>query len=63
MKTLKSKQDNYYEIIDSMGRRAKINYCASNIAEAYRLFEEDTPNYRKYGNGKLKRIYNGGVRG
>jgi len=61
--TVTSEQKNYYEIIDSMGRRTKINYCASNITEAYQAFKADTANYRKYGYGKLKRIYNGGVRG
>lgn len=56
-------QNNYYNVKDSMGRATDIYYVASNINEAFKMFKADKANYQKYYYGKLKRCYNGGVRG
>ena len=56
-------QANYYNVIDSMGRATEIYYCASNIKDAFQMFKADKPNFQKHYYGKLKRGYNGGVRG
>ena len=61
--TQKIEQSNYYNVIDSMGRQTSIYYCASNIKEANKMFKADTANYQKNIYGKLRRGYNGGVRG
>ena len=61
--TQKIEQSNYYNVIDSMGRPTSIYYCASNIKEANKMFKADTANYQKHSYGKLRRGYNGGVRG
>lgn len=63
----KKKQDNWYVIIDSMGRHTNNYVFASNITEARKKFKTDpqySELYKKYGYfGSLKRVYNGGVRG
>lgn len=63
----KKKQDNWYVIIDSMGRRTNNYIFANNITEARKKFKTDPQYaelYKKYGYfGSLKRVYNGGVRG
>ena len=56
-------QTNYYNVIDSMGRPTTVGYFASNINDAFKMFKADVANFRKYYYGKLKRSYNGGVRG
>lgn len=56
-------QLNLYNVFDSMGRPTDIFYSASNIKDALKMFKSDTSNYNKYYYGKLKRGYNGGVRG
>lgn len=61
--TQKIEQANYYNVVDSMGRPTSIYYCASNIKDAFKMFKADTANFQKYYYGKLKRGYNGGVRG
>ena len=61
--TQKIEQANYYNVVDSMGRPTSIYYCASNIKDAFKMFKADTTNFQKYYYGKLKRGYNGGVRG
>ena len=61
--TQKIEQTNYYNVVDSMGRPTTIYYCASNIKVAFKMFKADTANFQKYYYGKLKRGYNGGVRG
>jgi len=62
MENKKIKQENYYNVIDSMGRPTSIYIVASNIKDAYieakkRQSEIGSSYY------KLKRCYNGGVRG
>lgn len=59
----KIEQSNYYNVVDSMGRHTTIYYCASNIEDAFKMFKADTANFQKHYYGKLKRGYNGGVRG
>lgn len=61
--TQKIEQSNYYNVVDSMGRPTSIYYCASNIKYALKMFKDDTANFQKHYYGKLKRCYNGGVRG
>ena len=56
-------QQNLYNVIDSMGIPTTIYYCASNLKEAFNMFKADKVNFQKYYYGKLKRCYNGGVRG
>ena len=60
--TKKIEQDNTYIVIDSMGRETNIYIGASNLKEAQveakkRIAEIGTSYY------KVKRCYNGGVRG
>jgi hypothetical protein len=60
--TNKNEQSNYYNVIDSMGRRTDIYIVASNIKDACieakkRQAEIGSAYY------KVKRCYNGGVRG
>ena len=57
------KQANFYNVVDSMGRPTDIYYNASNINDAFKMFKEDKINFQKHCYGKLKRCYNGGVRG
>jgi hypothetical protein len=57
-----TEQSNYYNVVDSMGRPTKIYIIASNIKEACleakkRQSEIGSCYY------KVKRCYNGGVRG
>jgi hypothetical protein len=60
--TKKIEQSNYYNVIDSMGRRTEIYVIASNIKEAY---AEAKKIQNQIGSAyyKLQRCYNGGVRG
>ncbi len=62
-RTIKIEQSNYYNVIDSCGRATDIYYVASNFNEAFKAFKSDKDNFQKYYYGKLKRCYNGGVRG
>lgn len=59
----KQEQSNWYNVSDSMGRTTDVYYIASNFGEAFKAFKADKANYQKYYYGKLKRCYNGGVRG
>jgi hypothetical protein len=59
----KIEQSNLYNVVDSMGRPTSIYYCASNINEAFKMFKTDKDNFQKYYYGKLKRTYNGGIKG
>ena len=59
----KQEQSNWYNVFDSMGRATEIYYIASNINEAFAAFKADKVNFQKHYYGKLKRCYNGGVRG
>jgi hypothetical protein len=61
--TKKNEQSNFYNVVDSMGRPTSIYYCASNMKDAFKMFKADTSNFQKYYYGKLKRGYNGGIRG
>ena len=60
--TKKIEQTNTYNVIDSMGRPTRIYIVASNIkeacAEAKKRESEIGSSYYK-----VKRVYNGGVRG
>ena len=53
-------QSNTYVVFDSMGRRMNIYITAPNIKEACKIARtmKDVPFYHK-----VKRAYNGGVRG
>lgn len=55
-------QKNWYNVIDSMGRPTKIYIIASNIKNACK---EAKARQREIGSAyyKIKRCYNGGVRG
>ena len=57
------KQANLYNVVDSMGRPTDIYYTASNVNDAFKMFKADKVNFQKHYYGKLKRSYNGGVRG
>ena len=59
----KIEQSNCYNVVDSMGRPTDVYYFASNMKDAFNLFKQDKPNFQKHYYGKLKRSYNGGVRG
>lgn len=52
-----SKQINTYEIYDSCGRATSIYYYAPTKKDAMKLWKADTENYRRYGWGKLVRLY------
>lgn len=54
-------QKNTYAVIFSCGKQSENYFIASNIKEAYKLAKESKKNFGNY--WKLKRIYNGGVRG
>ncbi len=54
-------QCNYYNLTKSNGQNSEIYICASNIKEATQIAKRDYPNEFYF--GKLKRAYNGGVRG
>ena len=56
---VKIEQRNYYEMIDSNGRAIGNFVVASNLQDAYKQIKGNTP----AGFWKLKRCYNGGVRG
>lgn len=55
-----TEQSNTYVVYDSMGRRMDIYITASNIKEACKKAKQmkEVPYYHK-----VKRAYNGGVRG
>ena len=59
----KSEQNNTYIIIDSMGRRTDIYLMASNIKEACQIAKEKAKEKNLGNYYKVKRCYNGGVRG
>lgn len=58
----KQEQNNWYNVIDSMGRPTKIYIIASNIKDACK---EAKTRIKEIGSSyyKVKRCYNGGVRG
>lgn len=58
----KQEQNNWYNVIDSMGRPTKIYIIASNIKAACK---EAKARQKEIGSSyyKVKRCYNGGVRG
>lgn len=58
----KQEQNNWYNVIDSMGRPTKIYIIASNIKDACK---EAKSRIKEIGSSyyKVKRCYNGGVRG
>lgn len=58
----KIEQQNYYNVIDSMGRPTNIYIIASNIKDAC---AEAKNRQKEIGSAyyKVKRCYNGGVRG
>lgn len=60
--TQKIEQSNWYNVIDSMGRPTKIYIIASNIKDACK---EAKNRIKEVGSCyyKVKRCYNGGVRG
>lgn len=60
--TQKIEQSNWYNVIDSMGRPTKIYIIASNIKDACK---EAKKRIKEIGSSyyKVKRCYNGGVRG
>ena len=60
--TQKIEQSNTYVVYDSMGRRTEIYIFASNIKDACK---EAKMSIREIGSSyyKVKRAYNGGVRG
>ena len=60
MTTQTQEQQNWYQIIDSMGRQTGEYVIASNLKEAYEKAKSHPK--MKY-TSKLKRAYNGGVRG
>jgi serine/threonine protein phosphatase PrpC len=60
---VKIEQSNFYRVYDSMGRGTEIGYFASNFNQAFEQFKNDKANFQKHYYGKLKRAYNGGVRG
>jgi len=57
-----TEQSNLYNVIDSMGRPTKIYIIASNIKDACK---EAKTRQKEIGSSyyKVKRCYNGGVRG
>lgn len=57
---IKIEQSNTYMVYDSMGRRMEIYIIASNIKDACKEAKKmkEVPYYHK-----VKRCYNGGVRG
>lgn len=61
----KQDQSNTYNVVDSMGRHTDFYVIASNIKEACnevkRIAKEQKRNLGNY--YKVKRCYNGGVRG
>jgi hypothetical protein len=61
-KTMLQKQSNTYVVYDSMGRRTNIYIIASNIKEAYEEAKKRQSEI-KSSYYKIKRAYNGGVRG
>ena len=61
MKNQENTQSNTYIVIDSMGRRTDIYITASNIKEAHQEAKKRKDITSSI--YKLKRIYNGGVRG
>jgi len=56
-----NEQSNTYKIIDSMGRETGIYFIASNIKEACKIAKSMAAKLGNY--YKVKRCYNGGVRG
>lgn len=58
--TTQTEQANTYMVYDSMGRRMEIYITASNIKDACKIAKnmKEVPYYHK-----VKRCYNGGVRG
>jgi hypothetical protein len=57
----KQTQHNTYKIISSNGKESNIYVFASNINEAHKIVKSEHKNIGIY--YKLKRCYNGGVRG
>lgn len=60
MKTMEN-QSNYYNITKANGQISEIWIVASNLKEAIKIAKEKYPNESYF--GKIKRCYNGGVKG
>mgnify|MGYP006287792369 CR=1 FL=1 len=59
---IKSKQQNLYNLTNSDGTKSSKRYfSASNINEAIKIAKQLYPNEFYF--GKVKRCYNGGIRG
>jgi hypothetical protein len=56
-------QNNLYRIYDSMGRPTSIYITASNIKDACKLAKKEAADNKIGQFYKVKRCYNGGVRG
>ena len=54
-------QSNIYNLLTSSGKESSIYIVACNIKEATKIAKQKYPNEFYF--GKLKRAYNGGVRG
>lgn len=54
-------QSNFYTITDASGNRTNVIFNAQNLKEAIKIAKLMYPNLCYF--GKVKRIYNGGVRG
>lgn len=62
MNTQKTLQQNWYNLTNSNGTLSSERYfIASNIKEAVKIAKEKYPHQFYF--GKVKRCYNGGVRG
>lgn len=61
MTTLNEQNKFFYNLTDANGNRSEIFIAAINIKEATQIAKRDYPNQFYF--GKLKRSYNGGVRG
>jgi len=59
--TTSNEQSNLYNLTNANGQQSEIYINASNIKEATQIAKRDYPNQFYF--GKLKRAYNGGVRG
>jgi hypothetical protein len=62
LKMKKISQSNTYVVYDSMGRRTNIYIIASNIKEAYTEAKKRQSEIKE-SYYKIKRAYNGGVKG
>jgi hypothetical protein len=54
-------QQNWYTITNANGTNSDIRIIASNLKDAVKIAKKEYPNQCYF--GKIKRIYDGGVRG